>query len=95
MQLYKKVSGKSSQTQNELQPKASLNLEHLLGLETCFLLGKESQTLAIICKSATSILAFENRETLLEWHALISEVLGHSKLTFVVSFLSFSSVIWK
>ena len=61
------------------QSKASLNLEHLLGMESCFLLQKESLTLAIICKALVVVLAFDNRETLLEWQAQISDILGHSK----------------
>lgn len=76
MQLYKKSSTKLK----DYQMKSSLNLENLLGLETCFLLGKESQTLAILYKWAVAILAFENRETLLEWQARISDVLGQSNI---------------
>lgn len=59
--------------------KASLNLEHLLGIESCFQLQKESQTLAVVCKMTTAVMAFESREMLLEWQAQIAEVLGHSK----------------
>lgn len=70
MQLYKKPSNKI---------KSSLNLEHLLGIDSCFLLQKESQTMAIICKSLTAILAFDSREMLLEWQAQITEILGQSK----------------
>lgn len=78
MQFYKKSlsKGKSSQS------KASLNLEHLLGFESCFLLQKESQTLAIVCRTLVTVLAFENREMLLEWQAQIAEILGHSKMNF-------------
>ena len=76
MQLFKRTSSKS---QPALQAKACLNLEHLLGMETSFLLCKESQTLAIICKTDTTVLAFDDRETLLEWQAQLSEVLGQSK----------------
>lgn len=75
MQFYKKSSNKSKGAVS----KASLNLEHLLGLESCFLLQKESQTLAIICRTLVAVLAFENREMLLEWQAQITEILGHSK----------------
>lgn len=75
MQFYKKSSSKGKGAQS----KASLNLEHLLGLESCFLLQKESQTLAIVCKTFVTVLAFENREMLLEWQAQIAEILGHSK----------------
>lgn len=78
MQLYKKPSNKT---------KASLNLEHLLGIDSCFLLQKESQTLAIICKSLTAVLAFETREMLLEWQAQITEILGQSESCFLSSSL--------
>ena len=74
MQFYKKSLNKG-----KAQSKASLNLEHLLGLESCFLLQKESMTLAIICRTFVTVLAFENREMLLEWQAQIAEILGHSK----------------
>lgn len=56
-----------------------MNLEHLLGIENCFQLQKESQTLAVICKAAITIMAFDSREMLLEWQAQIAEILGHSK----------------
>lgn len=74
MQLYKKSLNKGKGSQS----KASLNLEHLLGFESCFLLQKESQTLAIVCRNLVSVFAFENREMLLEWQAQIAEILGHS-----------------
>lgn len=73
----------------EFQAKATLNLEHLLGLETNFLLCKESQTIAIICKSSSIILAFDRKETLLEWQARITEILGQSKYNhFIEIYLS-------
>ena len=75
MELYKKPVGKTK----DFHSKASINLEHLLGLECCFFLQKESQTLAIICKSVITILAFENRETLLEWQSRISDILGQGR----------------
>jgi hypothetical protein len=74
MQFYKKSLSKGKGSQS----KASLNLEHLLGFESCFLLQKESQTLAIVCRTFVTVLAFENREMLLEWQAQIAEILGHS-----------------
>ena len=74
MQLYKKPFSNSAKG---VQTKASLNLEHLLGMESCFMLQKESLTLAIICKALVAVLAFDNRETLLEWQAQISDILGH------------------
>lgn len=72
MELYKKPLIKSK----DYHSKSSINIENLLGLESCFLLQKESQTLAIICKSIVIMLAFENRETLLEWQSRISDILG-------------------
>jgi len=76
VQLYKKSFNKAK---GGAQMKASLNLEHLLGIESCFQLQKESQTLAVVCKTTTAVMAFESREMLLEWQAQIAEVLGHSK----------------
>ena len=73
MELYKKPLIKSK----DYHSKSSINIENLLGLESCFLLQKESQTLAIICKSVVIMVAFENRETLLEWQSRISDILGH------------------
>lgn len=75
IQLSKKPMNKAKGAQS----KTSINLENLLGFESCFQLQKESQTLAIICKSHVVILAFENRENLLEWQAQIAAILGHSK----------------
>ena len=72
MELYKKPLLKSK----DYQSKSSINVENLLGLESCFLLQKESQTLAVICKSVIILLAFENREILLEWQSRISDILG-------------------
>lgn len=83
MQFYKKSLSKGKGSQS----KSSLNLEHLLGFESCFLLQKESQTLAIVCRNFVSVFAFESREMLLEWQAQIAEILGHSE-RFEVQLLS-------
>lgn len=90
MQLYKKPFNK---TKGAPTMKASINLEHLLGIENCFQLQKESQTLAIICKAAVVILAFENREMLLEWQAEIAEILGHGRTHPVIVLIAIAPVI--
>ncbi|GFU26857.1 protein Dok-7 [Nephila pilipes] len=51
--------------------KASLSLEDFLGLETGFTLDKESNTLAIICSELVVVLAFDNRELLIQWQVKI------------------------
>ena len=84
MELYKKPLLKSK----DYQSKSSINVENLLGLESCFLLQKESQTLAVICKSVIILLAFENREILLEWQSRISDILGQgTTINFIFFFL--------
>lgn len=49
------------------QTKASLSLEHFLGVETGFTLDKESNTIAIICQDIIVVLAFDTRERLIQW----------------------------
>jgi hypothetical protein len=56
--------------------KASLSLEHFLGIETGFTLDKESNTVAILCQDVIVILAFDTREILMQWQVKISSNLG-------------------
>lgn len=58
------------------QTKASLSLQHFLGIESGFTLDKESNTIAIICQDVIVVLAFENRERLIQWQVKISTNLG-------------------
>ncbi|VVC39352.1 Hypothetical protein CINCED_3A006730 [Cinara cedri] len=58
------------------QTKASLSLQHFLGIESGFTLDKESNTIAIICQDVTVVLAFDTRERLIQWQVKISSNLG-------------------
>ncbi|KAL5244544.1 hypothetical protein ACI65C_011954 [Semiaphis heraclei] len=58
------------------QTKASLSLQHFLGVESGFTLDKESNTIAIICQDVTVVLAFDTRERLIQWQVKISSNLG-------------------
>lgn len=49
------------------QTKASLSLQHFLGVESGFTLDKESNTIAIICQDVIVVLAFDTRERLIQW----------------------------
>ncbi|CRK92655.1 CLUMA_CG006193, isoform A, partial [Clunio marinus] len=56
--------------------KASLSLEHFLGIESGFTLDKESNTIAILCQDVIVNLAFDTREILMQWQVKISSNLG-------------------
>jgi hypothetical protein len=56
--------------------KASLSLQHFLGIETGFTFDKESNTIAILCEDVIVILAFDTREVALQWQVKISNNLG-------------------
>lgn len=56
--------------------KASLSLQHFLGIETGFTFDKESNTIAILCEDVIVILAFDTRELLMQWQVKISNNLG-------------------
>ncbi|XP_055382436.1 uncharacterized protein LOC129612705 [Condylostylus longicornis] len=58
------------------QTKASLSLEHFLGVESGFTLDKESNTIAIICQDVIVVLAFDTRERLMQWQVKIANHLG-------------------
>ncbi|XP_055692725.1 uncharacterized protein LOC129795460 [Lutzomyia longipalpis] len=58
------------------QTKASLSLQHFLGVESGFTLDKESNTIAIICQDVIVVLAFDTRERLIQWQVKISTNLG-------------------
>lgn len=72
MQLYRDSKDRYKQGQT----KASLSLEHFLGLETGFTLDKESNTVAIVCQDVVVVLAFDNRERLMQWQVKLSSHLG-------------------
>ena len=56
--------------------KASLSLEHFLGIESGFTLDKESNTIAILCQDVIVNLAFDTREIFMQWQVKISSNLG-------------------
>lgn len=58
------------------QTKASLSLQHFLGVESGFTLDKESNTIAILCQDVTVVLAFDTRERLIQWQVKIANNLG-------------------
>lgn len=72
LQLYRDSKDRYKQGQT----KASLSLQHFLGVETGFTLDKESNTIAIICQDVTVVLAFDTRERLIQWQVKIANTLG-------------------
>ncbi|XP_066140538.1 uncharacterized protein [Euwallacea fornicatus] len=72
LQLYRDSKDRYKQGQT----KASLSLEHFLGLETGFTLDKESHTVAIVCQDVVVVLAFDNRERLMQWQIKLSSHLN-------------------
>lgn len=72
MQLYRDSKDRYKQGHT----KASLSLQHFLGLETGFTLDKESNTVAILCQDVVVVLAFDNRERLMQWQVKLSTHLG-------------------
>lgn len=63
LQLYRDSKDRYKQGQT----KASLSLQHFLGVESGFTLDKESNTIAIICQDVIVVLAFDTRERLIQW----------------------------
>ncbi|CAH1106685.1 unnamed protein product, partial [Psylliodes chrysocephalus] len=72
LQLYRDSKDRYKQGQT----KASLSLEHFLGLESGFTLDKESHTVAILCQDVVVVLAFDNRERLMQWQVKLSSHLN-------------------
>ncbi|KAI5748858.1 hypothetical protein M8J76_002666 [Diaphorina citri] len=72
LQLYRNSKDRFKQGQT----KASLSLQHFLGVESGFTLDKESNTIAIICQDVTVVLAFDTRERLIQWQVKINNNLG-------------------
>lgn len=63
LQLYRDSKDRYKQGQT----KASLSLQHFLGVESGFTLDKESNTIAILCQDVIVVLAFDTRERLIQW----------------------------
>lgn len=49
-----------------------------------FTLDKESNTIAILCKDVTVVLAFDTRERLIQWQVKIATNLGEGTFNFVL-----------
>ncbi|CAH1400275.1 unnamed protein product, partial [Nezara viridula] len=75
LQLYRDSKDRYKQGQT----KASLSLQHFLGVETGFTLDKESNTIAILCQDVTVVLAFDTRERLIQWQVKIASNLGEDQ----------------
>ncbi|BES92270.1 Docking protein 7 [Nesidiocoris tenuis] len=75
LQLYRDSKDRYKQGQT----KASLSLQHFLGVETGFTLDKESNTIAILCQDVTVVLAFDTRERLIQWQVKIANNLGEDQ----------------
>lgn len=73
LQLYRDSKDRYKQGQT----KASLSLQHFLGVESGFTLDKESNTIAIICQDVIVVLAFDTRERLIQWQVCGLKVLLH------------------
>ena len=61
------------------QAKTTLPLEELYGIESGFALDREAHVMAIVCTSGVILLAFHNRETLIQWEIRIRSHLGEGK----------------
>ncbi|KAK2579507.1 hypothetical protein KPH14_010814 [Odynerus spinipes] len=77
--LHLQLYGDSKDRYKQGQTKASLSLQHFLGVESGFTLDKESNTVAIICQDVTVVLAFDTRERLIQWQVKISNNLGEDQ----------------
>ncbi|XP_024945982.1 uncharacterized protein LOC107272909 isoform X2 [Cephus cinctus] len=77
--LHLQLYGDSKDRYKQSQTKASLSLQHFLGVESGFTLDKESNTIAIICQDVTVVLAFDTRERLIQWQVKISSNLGEDQ----------------
>ncbi|XP_011306055.1 uncharacterized protein [Fopius arisanus] len=74
--LHLQLYGDSKDRYKQGQTKASLSLQHFLGIESGLTLDKESNTVAIICQDLIVVLAFDTRERLIQWQVKISSNLG-------------------
>lgn len=74
--LYLQLYRDSKDRYKQGHTKASLSLQQFLGLETGFTLDKESNTVAILCRDVVVVLAFDNRERLMQWQVKLSTHLG-------------------
>ncbi|XP_063973330.1 uncharacterized protein LOC135160573 [Diachasmimorpha longicaudata] len=77
--LHLQLYGDSKDRYKQGQTKASLSLQHFLGIESGLTLDKESNTVAIICQDLIVVLAFDTRERLIQWQVKISSNLGEDQ----------------
>lgn len=74
--LYLQLYRDSKDRYKQGHTKASLSLQHFLGLESGFTLDKESNTVAILCQDVVVVLAFDSRERLMQWQVKLSSHLS-------------------
>ncbi|XP_033229220.1 uncharacterized protein LOC117180810 [Belonocnema kinseyi] len=77
--LHLQLYGDSKDRFKQGQTKASLSLQHFLGVQSGFTIDKESNTIAIICQDVNVVLAFDTRERLIQWQVKISNNLGEDR----------------
>ncbi|XP_057326165.1 serine-rich adhesin for platelets-like [Microplitis mediator] len=82
--LHLQLYGDSKDRYKQGQTKASLSLQHFLGIESGFTLDKESNTIAIICQDLIVVLAFDTRERLIQWQVKISNNLGEDQQFLII-----------
>ncbi|XP_034945798.1 uncharacterized protein [Chelonus insularis] len=82
--LHLQLYGDSKDRYKQGQTKASLSLQHFLGIESGFTLDKESNTIAIICQDLIVVLAFDTRERLIQWQVKISSNLGEDQQFLII-----------
>ena len=64
-------------------PKSHFPLDGFYGLESGICFDKETSVLAIICQKVITLLAFESRETLIQFEIKIRRSLGEGNFIFV------------
>ena len=65
-------------------PKSSFPLDGFYGLESGICFDKETSVLAIICQKQITLLAFESRETLIQFEIKIRRSLGEGNYRLVL-----------
>ena len=75
------------------QTKTTFPLEDFFGIESGFALDRESHVMAIVCTNSVLLLAFLNRETLIQWEIRIRSHLGEGKSFGFESFFRRKSIV--
>lgn len=82
--LHLQLYGDSKDRFKQGQTKASISLQHFLGIQSGFTIDKESNTIAIMCQDVNVVLAFDTRESLIHWQVKISNNLGEGRLFSII-----------